>query len=302
MGSIQDHRIRFFFEAVQRGSVRAAADFLNVAPSAVSRHISQLEAELASPLIERHRRGIRQTEAGEQVIAYYRVHMAQQELLMESIQALHGLQSGSISLAIGEGYIEDVSPVLSHFAEKYPSVELAVSICGSNDVLRQITEDEAHIGVVFNPARDPKIRSHISVPHPLCAVVNHQHPLRSSGGEIEVNQLKDYRLALTEVSHGIRQIVAQAEDDLGIILTPSLICNNLSLLKSYACNGGVTLLPAFMASDFKDGLCFLPLHNDAFSSTRTHVVTRLGRQLSMGAGKLLKMLQSEMKIFNTVNS
>ena len=299
MSSIQDHRIRFFFEAVKRGSVRAAADFLNVAPSAVSRHISQLEAELSSPLIERHRRGISPTEAGQQVLNYYRAHMAQQDLLMESLQALHGLQSGTISLAVGEGYIEDVSPVLSQFSEKYPSVELVISVCGSNEVIRQITEDEAHIGVVFNPARDPKIRSHVSAIHPLCAVVNNQHPLCSFERDIELNQLKNYRLALTGASHGIRQIVAQAEDELGLMLTPSLVCNNLALLKSFARNGGVTLLPAFMVSGEQDGLRALPLHNQAFSATRTHVITRLGRQLSMGGGKLLKLIKSDMHVLNT---
>lgn len=208
--------------------------------------------------------------------------MAQQDLLMESLQALHGLQSGTISLAVGEGYIEDVSPVLSQFSEKYPSVELIISVCGSNEVLRQITEDEAHIGVVFNPARDPKIRSHASAIHPLCAVVNMQHPLREVEGSIELNQLQNYRLALTEASHGIRQIVALAEDELGIMLTPSLICNNLALLKSYARNGGITLLPAFMVSGDHEELCALSLHNHTFSATRTHVITRLGRQLSMG--------------------
>lgn len=43
MSLVQDRRILYFFEAVRLGSVRAAADFLNVAPSAVSRQIAQLE-------------------------------------------------------------------------------------------------------------------------------------------------------------------------------------------------------------------------------------------------------------------
>ncbi|WP_336935794.1 LysR family transcriptional regulator [Acinetobacter soli] len=65
MSYVHENRIKFFFEAVNKGSVRAAADALDVAPSAVSRQISQLEQELAVTLIERHRRGIKATEAGE---------------------------------------------------------------------------------------------------------------------------------------------------------------------------------------------------------------------------------------------
>ena len=52
MSYIQENRMNFFCEAVKKGSVRAAADYLNIAPSAVSRQISQLEQELAVTLIE----------------------------------------------------------------------------------------------------------------------------------------------------------------------------------------------------------------------------------------------------------
>ena len=94
MSLVQDRRILYFFEAVRLGSVRAAADSLDVAPSAVSRHVAQLEQELNAPLMERHRRGVKPTEAGERVLEYYRQRMAQQEVLLDSLQSLSGLQSG----------------------------------------------------------------------------------------------------------------------------------------------------------------------------------------------------------------
>ena len=297
MSIIQDHRIRYFYEAVKRGSVRAAADFLNVAPSAVSRHISQLECELSAALVERHRRGVRPTEAGEKVLAYYRSHMTEQDLLMDTLQSLKGLQSGTVSIAIGEGYIDDISSVLCLFSAKYPSIKIKVSACGSNELLRQISEDEAHIGVVFHPGRGPKIRTHCQVVHPVCAVVNREHPLFATQEPIDLNQLNQYRLALPDVSHGVRHIIAEAEEDSGITLTPTLVRNNLSTLKPYALHGGVTLLPVFMAQEEIDQnkLRAIPLDNPVFSSTKTHVVTRLGRQLSVGAAQLLQLMTQEMR-------
>ncbi|KAA9000445.1 LysR family transcriptional regulator [Affinibrenneria salicis] len=297
MSIIQDHRIRYFYEAVKRGSVRAAADFLNVAPSAVSRHISQLESELTTALIERHRRGVRPTEAGEEVLTYYRSHLAQQELLMDTLQSLKGLQSGTVSIAIGEGYIDDVSAILCRFSAKYPAIKITLSVCGSNELLRRVGEDEAHIGVVFHPGRGPKIRTHSGAVHPMCAVVNMQHPLCEADAPLELNKLNEFRLALPDVSHGVRQIIAEAEDDSGVTLTPALVCNNLSTLKPYALHGGVTLLPAFMVQEelTQNRLRAIPLYNSVFSSTRTHVVTRLGRQLSVGAGQLLQMMVQEMR-------
>ncbi|MEO1872882.1 MAG: LysR family transcriptional regulator, partial [Cobetia sp.] len=185
MSLVQDRRISHFHEAARLGSVRAAADFLNVAPSAVSRQITQLEHELGMPLLERHRRGVKPTEAGERVLEYYRQRLAQQEVLLESLQSLKGLQSGSLVLAIGEGFIAGLAGPLSRFSARYPGIELKVNLCGTNEVIRQVVEDEAHLGLVFHPTRDPKIRTHVSRPQPVCAVVNPQHALAQQFGAQE---------------------------------------------------------------------------------------------------------------------
>ncbi len=46
---LEFRRVRYLYEAVVRGSVRAAADTLDMNPSVVSRQIAKLEEELAIP-------------------------------------------------------------------------------------------------------------------------------------------------------------------------------------------------------------------------------------------------------------
>src|SRR5476651_2469243 len=196
MSLVQDRRILYFFEAVRLGSVRAAADSLDVAPSAVSRHVAQLEQELNAPLMERHRRGVKPTEAGERVLEYYRQRMAQQEVLLDSLQSLRGLQSGSVVLSVGEGFIEGLTASLTRFSTLYPKVDLQVNIGGSNDVIRQVVEDDSHIGLVFNPAGDPKIRAHVRRRQPVRVIVTQDHPLAEEKGPITLRGLDRHRLAL----------------------------------------------------------------------------------------------------------
>ncbi|QQK64527.1 LysR family transcriptional regulator [Cobetia sp. cqz5-12] len=304
MSLVQERRIRHFHEAARLGSVRAAADYLNVAPSAVSRQITQLEHELGMPLLERHRRGVKPTEAGERVLEYYRQRLAQQEVLLESLQSLKGLQSGSLILAIGEGFIEGLGGPLSRFSARYPGIELKVNLCGTNEVIRQVVEDEAHLGLVFHPPRDPKIRTHVSRPQPVCAVVNPAHPLaREAEGAREpltLAALEGHALALPEVSFGIRQIVAQAEHQAGVILSPTLTCNALAMLKQFALQGGVTLLPDFVVAEEVDAgrLCRLSLQEAPFITPHVQLISRLGRQLSVGADRLLGLLRENMTAFN----
>ena len=299
MSVVQDRRILYFFEAVKLGSVRAAADYLDVAPSAVSRQIAQLEQELGSPLLERHRRGVKPTEAGDRVLHYYRQRLSQQEVLLDSLQALRGLQSGSVVLAAGEGFIDGLAAPLSRFSELYPRIDLQVNVCGTNEVIRQVVEDEAHLGLVFNPPGDPKIRSHAHTQQPVCVAVSPDHPLAKETAPLPLKGLDNYRLALPEVSYGIRQIVTLAEHRLGITLKPTLTCGTFAMLKRLSMYGGVTLMPTFvMEEEIRSGhLVALALQSEVFSSPETHLISRLGRQLSAGASRLLSMLLQDMTAF-----
>lgn len=301
MSVVQDRRILYFYEAVRLGSVRAAADFLNVAPSAVSRQIAQLEQELGSPLLERHRRGVKPTEAGDKVLVYYRQRLTQQEVLLDSIQSLRGLHSGSVTLVSGEGFLESLAQPLARFSRLYPKIELTVNVCGSNEVIRQVVEDEAHIGLVFNPAPDPKIRSHARQRQPVCVITAPDHPLAREGSPVRLETLDSYQLALPAVSYGIRQILLQAEHDLGVTVRPTLTCSTFAMLKHFAMQGGVTLLPTFVAEEeIKAGqLVALPLQTEVFSSPQTHLISRLGRQLSVGANRLMGMLLQDMTAFRS---
>jgi len=132
MKEINEKRVAYLYEAVTMGTIRAAADKLNIAPSAVSRQIALLEEELASTLIERTRKGVTATEAGEVILRFYRESLSSEEICISKLQALQGLQQGHIKLAIGEGFVGDLmSGPLPEFTRQYPSLTLSISMGGS---------------------------------------------------------------------------------------------------------------------------------------------------------------------------
>ncbi len=67
---MNDRALRYLLAVVRAGSVRAAAEVLNVAASAVSRQIIELEAQVGETLLERLPRGVVPTEAGRLVAAH----------------------------------------------------------------------------------------------------------------------------------------------------------------------------------------------------------------------------------------
>src|SRR5579871_1853827 len=128
--------------------MRSASEKLDVAVSSISRQITQLEEDLGLALIERGRRTIKLTEAGEIAIRYYRESLVQRESFTSSLQALRGLRAGQICLAAGEGFVAILSSILQDFLARHVGVLLSVNMGGTLEVVRQVREDDAHIGLV----------------------------------------------------------------------------------------------------------------------------------------------------------
>jgi len=302
MKEINEKRVAYLYQAVSLGTVRAAADKLNVAPSAVSRQISLLEQELACTLIERHRKGVTPTEAGAIVLRYYRESLSSEETCLAKLEALQGLQRGHIKLAVGEGFIGDLmSGPLPEFNRRYPALTVSVNIGDSNEVMRRVEEDEAHIGLLFHPTNQPGIRSQVVSRQPICAIVSPSHPLAQQQQPVLLEQLLDYPLALPEIQFGVRQLLAIAEFQAKIRFKPQLTSDSIALLKHYVlADMGFTFLPEFVvAPEIASGqLIAIPIDQAILSEGEAHMITRLGRQLSEGPHRLLQHLTAWMRAFS----
>ena len=299
MKEINQKRLTYFYESVIAGTIRAAADKLDVAPSAISRQITQLEEDLACILIERHRKGVKPTEAGQLLLKYYRESSSYEESCLSDLQSLRGLKSGHVSLAMGEGFIGDImSQALPQFQTLFPDLTLSLHVGGSNELIRRIQEDESHIGVLFHPPQNQKLRSHEISCHPLCAIVPPNHPLSLLNRPIELEEMLAYPIALQEAEFGVRQLIAVAEFKHRIRFSPSATVNSFSILKEYVRSGmGVTILPEFVVRRELDDaqVIALPIADPILTSGEVHIVTRLGRQLTDAPLALLKHLQSWMR-------
>ncbi|MCE4060515.1 LysR family transcriptional regulator [Pandoraea sputorum] len=302
--AINESRLSYLFEAVQCGTVRAAADRLDIAPSAVSRQIALLEAELALPLIERHKRGVHLTQAGRLLMEYYREQRAHREDLLAKLQEVRGLRRGHIRLAVGEGFVSDLMGApLQFFCKRYPDITLTLDLAGTNEVMRLVAEDDADIGLVYNPPAEPKIVSRAQLAQPVHAIVAPGSPLIAKAdklGTLTLDALYDVPLALMHGSYGTRQLMELAEQSEKHRLVPTVTTNSISVLKHFVRAGlGATFLPTFAVSQEIDAgvLRALPIDHPILSNAEAHLITRAGRRLSGAANRLLTHLASKMEAF-----
>jgi DNA-binding transcriptional LysR family regulator len=298
---LDDRRVRYLYEAVQTGSVRAAADKMDLNPSVVSRQIAQLEIELAVTLIERHGRGVKPTDAGQVLVEYYRQHASNQDDVLAKLQEIRGLSQGHVELVLGEGFVSDLMDLpLQDFWRRYPGLTVTLNLAGTNEVLRLVADDIAHIGLVYNPPVTPGIRSRAAVRQPMCAIVAPGHPLAKVSRLPTLTHLASYPVALMHGAYGTRQIIQLAEQMDKVRLNAKLTTNSISVIKHFVrAEFGVSLLPAFAVSQEIDAkeLVAVPIEQPLLAKVEAHIVTRLGRQLSPAANQLLLQLIGTMKAF-----
>jgi DNA-binding transcriptional LysR family regulator len=291
---LKEARLVFLFEAIQRGTVRAAAEALNIAPSAVSRQISLLEDELSIPLIERHARGVKPTEAGRLLLEYFREQCSHQNDLHSHLQELRGLRSGTVHIALGEGFVSDLmAGPLNRFNKDYSNISVVLDVGGTDELVRRVSEDEADIGLVFNPPPDTKIVSFALSKQPVQAIVGPDFPLLGKAGPFRIADFLPYPLALNHPSYGMRHILQLVEQTEKIRMTPILTTNSFYILRQFVkLQLGVTFLPSFVArSEIEAGeLHAIPIRQSLLENAEAHLIKRAGRKLSFAANKMLQYM------------
>ncbi len=291
---IKESRLFFLVEAMRRGSIRAAADALAVAPSAVSRQITLLEQELAMPLIERNTRGIKPTEAGKLLIEYHREQRSHQNDLLSHLQKLRGLRSGTIHIAIGEGFVSDfMTGPLRRFNTEHSDVSIVLDVGGTAELVRRVCEDESDLGIVLNPPHDNKIASFAYSRQPVQAIVGPGFALLEKPGPFAITDFLSYPLALNHPTYGMRHLLQLVEETDKIRMTPILTTNSFYILRQFVrLQLGVTFLPCFVAADeLRAGELFaIPIRHPILENAEVHLIKRAGRRLSFAANRMMQYM------------
>jgi len=133
--------LRYVDEVARTGSIRKAADQLNVTASAVNRRIMDLEEELGAQLFERRPRGVRLTAAGEVFVHYLREQDGGVERMKSQIEDLRGLRRGTVRIACSQALALDFLPrEIAAFRARHPMVGFGVSVLDHEQAMTALAE------------------------------------------------------------------------------------------------------------------------------------------------------------------
>jgi LysR family nitrogen assimilation transcriptional regulator len=146
-------QLRYFVAIAERGGFSAAASALNVAQSALSRHIKLLEHELGGALFERGTRGVAVTEAGKVLLARGRWLLGEIDDIRTNVLTENREPGGTVRLGAPSSlaYIF-YAPLAQLFAERFPRVRLELSEGLTEEMTDRLLRGDLDLAIVTMPS------------------------------------------------------------------------------------------------------------------------------------------------------
>ncbi|MDJ0921350.1 MAG: LysR family transcriptional regulator [Henriciella sp.] len=293
----------YFNQAVRDGSIRKAADRLQVASSAVNRQLLQLEKELGIELFERLPRGIRPTAAGEALLARIRQWTQDVEGLRQDIARLKGGVRGTIHIAAAESITTEILPkCMAELQVQYPQIDFNL-ISGDNYFVKSaLLARDADLVCAFDVVGNARTETVTSVKSPIGVIVPPDHPLVRSK-QISLSDCLEYPLIAPSRNWLNHSILKDLIEDRELPFQIAARVERIGVLRNLVKSGlGIAFMsPIGLSQDIYDKkLVWLPLADDTIKPTTVSLLIPKGRVLADYIVALIDQLKSELETEITI--
>ena len=162
-------RLRQFLELARVLHFGRASRACHLSPSALSRSIQRLEAEVGRPLFERDNRSVTLTPAGVAFRGFATEALTQWERFRDALHRSDEHLSGTLSVFASVTACHSFLPrKLSRFREAHPGVEIRLETGHASSALDRVEEGRADVSVAALPDHTPRhLRTHLITQTPL---------------------------------------------------------------------------------------------------------------------------------------
>lgn len=283
---------RYIDVTARAGSIRRAAELLNITPSSLNRRIVSLEEELGTPLFERLSRGVRLNTAGEQVVHVFRQHLAEAESMKTYVSDLKGLRRGRVSIVCSQALLPSFLPRQIHdYNAAHPDVRFSVRMADGEAAERALLSYAADLALVFAPLPLNDFQTIATVRQPIHTLMRKDHPL-AGNARLRLPECLDFPLALPARPYAVRNLLEIAADRIGVRLQPTVETESYIFLRNYVAMGqtlGFEIKIGLQEIE-SVGLVSRPLDLGAGGEGLLHVAQLRGRTLPVSAAKFADQL------------
>ena len=225
-------QLEYLLAVANCGSFSAAAEKCFVTQPSLSMQIKNLEEELGIVLLDRTRKPVVPTNAGEAVLRQARETVKAFEAIREIVANLKNDVSGTLRL----GIIPTIAPYLLYrlipdFTKKYPKVDLIIREMKSRDIIHALRHDMLDAAIMSGGTIPDDIQEEDLFNDRFFVYVSPDHPLRQRNN-IRIEDIDPRRMLLLSEGNCLR----------GQILELCLPRKNTTRQYAFDCNSIETLM------------------------------------------------------------
>lgn len=170
--------LQLFVSVIEDGTIAAAAARHHIAAGAVSKRVSELEAQLNTQLLVRSNRGIAPTPAGLALINLARGVLNDLQNIPLQMEDYAAGTRGSVRVLANISAMTQFLPqALKSFSDKYPLIQVHLEEKVSSAIVRAVAENVADIGLYTHFPHENEIEVHSYWNDELVVVLPSEHAL-----------------------------------------------------------------------------------------------------------------------------
>ena len=281
-----------FRDVASLRSFSQAAKLRGMSQPAVSHAIHQLEEYFGLTLIDRSKRPLELTEAGQMYFDGCQRLLDDFQKLEDSVREVSARVVGRVRVAAiySVGLLE-ISVLLADFEQRFPEIAVDIDYCHPDEVYKRVASGEVDFGLVSHPKSNTEFESTLWQTQTMVVVTSPSDPWEGRKS-VALTELSGRCFVALTPELGTRKEIDKALKSAGAEVELRLQFDNIDTVRRAVSDGaGVSILPratvmreidsgTILAFDIVDGPLVRPLG----------VIQRKQSTLSSAAGELMKAL------------
>lgn len=256
--------LRHFIEVAREGSFRAAAECMNVAPSAVSKQIKNLEENLEVELFRRSRGrgGLELTEAGHILLFRCTSVVNELNIAREELQELRGLQRGHLRLGVNEVIASDLLPgILSELHSEHPNLQFTILVENTPVLLARMRDGDIDVGLGYNFPLSSDIDVLATLQRRSFLITSPNHRL-ARRRKVKLEEIADELFIFPDPTLTLHQMLQDALAQSSVKVRNIMTTNSFTLLRQMVQDGmGVSIVIGRFLQSARENLAFVEVDN-----------------------------------------
>ncbi len=255
--------LRLFTALCETQNLSRAAERMNMALSAASRRLHQIEEEVSAPLVRRLPHGMEPTVAGLTLLRYARAVLSLSDQLIADIGDYRAGVSGRVRVfASSSALVECLARDLADFSRQYPDVRIDLEERPTAETIQALKRRIADIGVIVRGQPIGDLVSHPYAKDRLAVAVHRDHPL-AGRASLKLAELLDEDFVALDTGSAVYRLLDDQVRALGRVIKLRVQVRSFEVMCQMAAHKlGIGILPESALRPLADSLGIRLIHLD----------------------------------------